>query len=175
MAGIQFEFSLTGDPVLKTLWRMSGSLDDLSPLMDRIGSALVSGAQERIARTNVTPDGQSWPQSHRAQEEGGPTLLDTGALVTGINHWAAPDQVVVGTNTPYAAVMQFGAERGAFGFLSGRTKPSEKRPRSQDYFTPLPWGDIPARPYIGISQEEEEEILGLTKQFFSSIVSGMAG
>lgn len=175
MTGSRFEFSLTGDPVLETLGRMADSLDDLTPLMDQIGAALVNSAAVRIRTTNETPEGTPRAQSQRARAEGGPTLHDSGALARGINHWAAPDHVMVGTNTAYAAVMQHGAEQGAFGFLSGRTKPSEKRPRSQDYFYMMPWGDIPARPFLGVSEEDEEEVLGLAKTFLAEVVSGLAG
>ena len=175
MPGIHLELSLTGDPVVRTLWRMADSLDDLTPLMDEIGRALVNSAQERIARTNTTPSGYSWPQSHRAIEEGGPTLYESGALADGINSRAAPDHVVVGTNTPYAAVMQFGAAKGAFGAAIGRTRPSDGRASSQDYFTPLPWGDIPERPYLGISAEDEDGIFGLARGFFADVANGLAG
>lgn len=174
MSGIQFEFSFNAVPVLKTLWRMAGAIDDLSPLMDNIGRELVTAAVGRIAVTNVAPDGVPWLQSKRALEEGGPTLHDSEGLVNSINHWAMPDHVLVGSNKPYAAVMQFGAEQGAFGAVMGR-RSTGKGAGKQDYFIPLPWGDIPARPYLGISPDSEEEIHSLTKDFFSSIVNGIAG
>ncbi len=174
MAGIRFEFSLNSDPVIRTLWRMAGSLDDLTPLMNDIGQALVNSGTERITSTNTDPDGHAWEPSKRVKEHGGKTLHLTGVLGYTLTHQAAADHVVVGSNLVYAAVMHEGAEQGAFGAAIGRTQPSEKRPRSQDYFTPLPWGDIPARPFLGVSDRDEEEILDRTKAFFASVVNGLA-
>ena len=45
--------------------------EDLTPLMDMIGSQLVTSAQRRISDTNTGPDGIPWPQSLRAKEAGG--------------------------------------------------------------------------------------------------------
>jgi len=44
----------------------------------------------------------------------------------------------------YAAVHQFGAAQGAFGNTSRGS--------------PIPWGDIPARPYLGLSDDDRQEI-----------------
>ena len=52
--------------------------------------------------------------------------------------------VEIGSNMPYSAVMQFGAKRGAFGQSSNGS--------------PIPWGDIPARPFLGISSQDELNI-----------------
>ncbi|WEI18197.1 phage virion morphogenesis protein [Acinetobacter proteolyticus] len=60
------------------------------------------------------------------------------------------DEAIVSNNLPYAAAMQFGIKQGE----SGRTKRGG----------PIPFGDIPARPFIGIDtdgnlqKEAEDEI-----------------
>ena len=51
-----------------------------------------------------------------------------------------------GSPMVYAAAMQFGAAQGAFG----RTRRNG----------PIPWGNIPARPFLGISADDETNILG---------------
>ena len=53
--------------------------------------------------------------------------------------------VIAGTNKVYAATHQFGAERGEFG--------ADRRGR------PIPWGDIPARPFLGVGDEQRGIIL----------------
>lgn len=173
MAGIQFTVSLDALAPLAGLSELGHSLTDLTNVMDSIGRELVNSASERIGTTNIGPDGQAWVPSHRVRETGGKTLLKSGLLQRSINSQAAPDHVIVGSNMVYAAVMHFGAEQGEFGAAMGRTEPSTKRPQSQSYFTPLPWGDIPARPYIGISEEDEMSIRDVVAVHISSIVGAL--
>lgn len=173
MAGIQFTVTLDALAPLAGLSELGHSLTDLTNVMDSIGRGLVNSARERIDTTNVGPDGQAWVPSKRVRESGGKTLFKSGMLLGDIVSQASPDQVIVGAITPYAAVMQFGAEQGEFGAAMGRTEPSPKRPKSQDYFTPLPWGDIPARPYIGISEEDELIIRDVVAVHISSIVGAL--
>ncbi|GHC22310.1 virion morphogenesis protein [Gemmobacter nanjingensis] len=149
------------------------ALSDMTVLMDNMGRVLVSSARSRIDTTNRAPDGSLWPQSQRAREHGGKTLYETGLLLGSINAWAGTDHVMVGSNAPYARIHQEGAEQGQFGARAGRTRPSTKRPKSQDYFFMLPWGDIPARPYIGLSQDDEATVVELAEAHFSDIVAGL--
>jgi len=53
----------------------------------------------------------------------------------------------VGSVLEYAAVQQFGAKKGAFG----RTRRG----------APIPWGDIPPRPFLGLSDADRRSILDL--------------
>lgn len=142
-------------------WAME-QLRDLTDLMDQIGRVLVAGANERIAVSNETPDGQPWAPSKRVREEGGKTLLLSSRLRESIKAQPASDHVVVGTNVPYAGVHQRGAKQGEFGTRSGWTRPSAKRPTSQFFLMHMPWGDITARPFIGVSEAERQDIEELT-------------
>ena len=56
------------------------------------------------------------------------------------------------TNVPYAAVHQFGARKGSFGSYSDTDK------NGHPFAGVSPWGDIPARPFIGLSADNEEDI-----------------
>jgi phage gpG-like protein len=62
--------------------------------------------------------------------------------------------VEVGSSLEYAAVQQLGARRGQFG----RTRRG----------APIPWGDIPARPYLGISQADSSAILDIISQYLGA-------
>ncbi|MGR3479362.1 phage virion morphogenesis protein [Salipiger marinus] len=157
------------------LARAAEGARDLTELMDQIGSVLVNGAVERIGQTNVAPSGTPWPKSLRAQlgggEDGepgagnaGPTLHDTGQLMRSITELPAPTQVTVGSNMIYAGVHQTGAT----------IRPKTKKALS---FT-LANGDavtvgsvtIPARPYLGISEEESADIEELSLQYFADLL-----
>ncbi|MCY1444758.1 Phage virion morphogenesis family protein [compost metagenome] len=56
-----------------------------------------------------------------------------------------------GSNRIYAAVHQFGALQGAFG-TSARG-------------VPLPWGDIPARPWLGMTDTDREAALDIVQDY----------
>lgn len=167
MSGARFEVAFD-DIGSKALAGLLDAAEDMTDFMDEVGRELVNGAIERIGITNVTPDGVAWQPSRRVEEHGGKTLLDTGTLMRSINAWAAPDHVVVGTNMPQAAVLQFGAVVGALGVWSGIDK------RGRQMTVAAPWGDIPARPYIGISPEEAETIEELGLARFERAVRGAA-
>ncbi len=173
MSGLSFTVTLYDAKPLAALAQVEDALDDLTVLFDGIGRALVNSAVERIIQTNTGPDGAAWEPSQRVKDHGGKTLHDTGELSRSITHLAGPDRVVVGTNRPYARAMQVGAERGEFGAAIGRTTPTAQRPWSQDYFTPLPWGDIPARPYLGISSDDLATIGDLVELHISQIVGAL--
>lgn len=167
MAGVQLSITLDDAAAMRALTALSAAAEDMTPLMEAIGRALVNGAVERIGTTNVSPDGSAWQPSRRASEDGGKTLHDSGALIQGINAWAAPDQVVVGTNVPYAAVHQMGAATGSLGVWVGEDK------RGRAMTVASPWGDIPARPYLGISDDEQLVISDLVRVHYASVIEAL--
>jgi phage gpG-like protein len=61
--------------------------------------------------------------------------------------------VSIGTNVIYAPTHQFGARQGQYGRYATRRRTS----------IPIPWGDVPARPFLGVSAEDERVILNLIK------------
>mgnify|MGYP006283574597 FL=1 len=74
-----------------------------------------------------------------------------GGLMGSISAKPMDDGVRIGTNKVYAAVHQFGAKKGAFGATSKGA--------------PIPWGDIPARPYLLIQDEDEARICRVLENF----------
>ncbi len=94
----------------------------------------------------------------------GQPLRDTGRLMNSITRKATGSEVRVGTNVVYAAVHHFGAKRGSFGTKEVTVKPHTRlinqvfgRPltkarkvnvRAHQRSMPMPWGDIPARPFM---------------------------
>ncbi|MFI0477406.1 phage virion morphogenesis protein [Paracoccus jiaweipingae] len=126
---------------------------DMTPLMEDIGLALETSARTRIAETNVSPDGVAWPKSFRVETaQGGKTLFDTGRLRDSITHIAGPGEVEIGTNLIYAAVHQFGATitaKSAGGLFFRLADGTEVLVGSVT---------IPARPYLGISAQDEQLI-----------------
>jgi len=115
---------------------------DMAPVMKRIGQALMEGSRERIL------SGRDWtgqpfaPNSPTtlARKKGKKPLIDTKSFVSGRLHYeASADSVTVGSSAVQAAVLQFGAKKGAFGATRRGGK--------------IPWGDIPARRYLPIRED----------------------
>jgi len=147
------------------------------PLLSAIGETLVDSTKRRF-QTSTDPEGKPWaPNSPVTIErhlgafkgsftkKGGlskkgaaraaakkPLIGETRALSSNIA-WQLEgnDTVVVGSPMIYAAVQQFGARKGEFG----RTKRG----------APIPWGNIPARPFLGLSHEDRDDISDLAANF----------
>jgi len=124
---------------LENLRRRSSNM---KPAMHTIGQALMEGSRERIL------SGRDWtgqpfaPNSPTtlARKKGKKPLIDTKSFVSGRLHYeASADSVTVGSSAVQAAVLQFGAKKGAFGATRRGAK--------------IPWGDIPARRYLPIRED----------------------
>ena len=81
-------------------------------------------------------------------------LVKQGFLRSLIFADADRSQARVGSNMEYSGVMQFGAARGAFGHSNGR---------------PVPWGNIPARPFLGLSDQDQRNILDMVDETLADI------
>ena len=122
--------------------------DDLSPLMRDIGEELLNSTRERF-RAEVAPDGSPWaplsPATRRRKRRNADKVLtESGDLGRYITVRATRDSVEIGSTRIYAGAHQFGTRRGQYGAdRAGR---------------PIPWGDIPARPFLGLSSDDLRRI-----------------
>ncbi|MFW5490423.1 MAG: phage virion morphogenesis protein [Desulfovibrio sp.] len=84
-----------------------------------------------------------------------------GGLVGSISARPLKNSVLIGTNKKYAPVHQFGAKRGSFGTFVVQV-PAHKRGghdvRAHQRRMKLPWGDISARPFLLIHEQDWERI-----------------
>jgi len=122
---------------------------DFTGLHKEIGEQIVSSTQERF-KTETSPDGEKWTGSIRARMEGGQTLSDTRRLRNSITCAARADRVEVGTNDKRASTHQDGAvikakRAKALKFRVGKRWAVKKEVR------------IPARPFLGISEDDDQE------------------
>ncbi len=118
------------------------------PMMS-IATAVRNDIQDRF-KTSTAPDGSPWaplsPVTRVRRRKGSDRpLLDTGTLRNSIQVLeVGRDSATVGTREKYAATHQYGAKKGQYG----------KTRRGG----PIPWGDVPARPFIGVSDDAMENI-----------------
>lgn len=158
MAGASFELSLQEDLAAR-FDRLAGMTGDLTPLMDEIGSALVQSTQLRF-ETGTAPDGSRWLPSARAEAEGGQTLVKDGHLKDSISHNADADGVEWGSSRKYAAIHQYGGDilpksGKALVFQAGSGVVFARKVT------------MPARPYLGLSVEDEQEIEAIAEDYMA--------
>jgi phage virion morphogenesis protein len=152
--------------------------DDTRGMFDAIGAALVVSTQRRFEEGKA-PDGSLWPPSLRALAEGGKTLVETARLMQSITHNAFQGSVEVGTNVLYAAIHQFGgtirqAERTQTIYrrydarsdtLSSRFVRRSRSNFAQDFTVAARDITIPARPFLGLDDDDETEIVRIAQDW----------
>jgi phage gpG-like protein len=150
------------------------------PILAQLGEILLDSTRKRFA-TSTAPDGTPWAPNSAAtmiawlQKKSGKfegrkrigdkdgyfhkkgdnkgrlalkgvaTVMDKRVLIgetTNLSRQIFPvvgdDYVQIGSDRPYAAMQQFGGSKSEFTHL---------------------WGDIPARPFMGISDQDKQNIL----------------
>lgn len=149
-----YTIELKADAVTGGLNRAAAALDDMTALMQDIGEILVASTKARFP-LGEAPDGSKWaansPVTLARKTGSRPLFGATGLLSSQIFHEAGSSQVEVGSNLVQAAMMQFGGTKAQFPHL---------------------WGDIPARPFLGISAEDEENILGAIGDYLAEAMTG---
>lgn len=141
------------DELTPRLRALAQRCDDLSPAMQDIGEAMIQITQAHF-KSGTSPDGVPWaPKSANTiarylsrgdRADSRPLHGPSGALRGTIAAQPTRTSVAWGSNMIYAAVMQLGAAKGAFGRTSRGAS--------------IPWGTIPARPFLGIGPKERSAI-----------------
>ncbi|SIP95980.1 phage virion morphogenesis protein [Bosea sp. TND4EK4] len=161
MSGIQLITRMDVSQAQSVFQRLSRAVSDTAPIMRAIGTGLVTSTQDRMDE-GVGPDGATWAPLNPVYAAGkkGPGILREramrGGLQSSITYRARNDQVAVGSNKIYAAIHQQGGvirPKGS-GRLVFRLGNRIVHARSVT---------IPARPYLGISNEDREMIIDVLK------------
>ncbi|HCT25284.1 MAG TPA: phage virion morphogenesis protein [Stenotrophomonas sp.] len=165
--------------------------DALQPMLDDIGEYLLRSTRDRAAR-QVSPDGAPWaplsPSYRRYKERkrpGVPMLrFDFHMLGDQLAHQVVGDTLLVGTNAPYGAIHQFGgainrpARSTQVYFRQGRdgevgTQFVKRRQSNFAQWVTLPAYTIgiPARPWLGLSTEDEQEVVLIASDHVAGLFS----
>ncbi|MCY4427386.1 MAG: phage virion morphogenesis protein [Halieaceae bacterium] len=155
---MKIDIELDNKRVLAAINRLIQASTDLTPAMRVIAGHLEAGV-ERAFATETAPDGKAWPALSEVTRERraakgkwpGKKLQVQTDLLGSITSDHSATEAVVGTNLVYATTHQFGANKGAFGITSRGA--------------PIPWGDIPARPFLGISADTETQVVDAIGDF----------
>lgn len=154
------------------LTQLMAATEDCRPAMESIAEYLVESTRRRFDK-GESPEGVRWAAKSPvtlarsiASGNGADTrpLHQSLTMVSTLFHSAGSDYVEVSSGVLQAAVMQFGAKKGQFGAYSGINK------KGHPYSGVAPWGDIPARPYLGLSQEDQGNIVTLLADYLTAAV-----
>lgn len=151
--------------VRRVIDRVVSLTQDKTPLMRTIGESMVTSTKRRF-ETGTGPDGKPWKPSYRAKtgKKGpGKTLVKSGRLLRSITFHAGKDSVVIGSNVVYSRIHQLG----------GTIKPKTKRGLSfkigKETIT-VGSVKMPARPYLGLNDQDRNIIRRRLVNFFSEVV-----
>lgn len=152
--------------VRDALKRLTAAARSPDQALRQIGELLVDSTKQRFGRS-VAPDGTPWAKNSettlmrylgkyttsfskrdgRMTSKGAvraagkkPLIGETGSLSSQIHYSVDGGVLSVGSSMIYGAVQQFGAKARQF---KGKA----------------PWGDIPDRPFLGISDQDSQNIL----------------
>lgn len=135
---------------------------DPQPLLQDIAFLGENSTRERF-RSQTGPDGERWKPSLRVQLSGGKTLTRDGHLGDSVGSYANQRSAVWGVNRIYAAIHQFG------GAIRAKTSRG-LRFRIGDRWSTKRQVSIPARPFLGISDGDRQDILDLVENHLAKLV-----
>ena len=134
--------------------RLQDELGDMTTFMEDLGEILVASTKARFAEGKA-PDGTAWapnsPVTLARKADSRPLFGNSGMLNSQIYALPGADSVQIASNLDYAAMMHFGGTKSVYDNL---------------------WGDIPARPFFGLSDEDKENIMGEINHWLSGAFYG---
>jgi phage virion morphogenesis protein len=142
---------------------------DLGPVLKDIGEDLVESTKQRFADSKG-PDGSVWPanssvtiarmvhsvkgtktkdgflskKGEQRWDSKKPLIGESRRLSEEIHYQLHGNTLEIGSNMEYAAMQQFGGKKSKFPHL---------------------WGDIPARPFLGLSAADKAGIVEMVSRY----------
>ena len=160
MAGARFD----GTAAIEHLSGLVDAINDPAPLLAELGEYGLRSTRARF-KTQTAPDGTAWaalqPWYQKEKRRNKNRILTLNGYLRGQMTWqlVGDRTVEIGSNLPYAAVHQFGAtiKPRAAKVLMFRGHVAKSV-------------TIPARPYLGLSDEDRSEIVGRTLEWLQRIM-----
>ncbi|HEY0200650.1 MAG TPA: phage virion morphogenesis protein [Burkholderiaceae bacterium] len=172
--GDMLTIELNNRSALDAIQALIQRASDMRPVLAEIGEDMAETTKQRFSSATA-PDGTAWaPNSavtlarygsmfasgkKAAQKVANkkPLTGETRSLGTTINYQVLDaHSVAIGSPMVYAATQQFGAQSGEFGFGIYKTRNGS---------FPIPWGDIPARPFLGSSEADKANVTRLVLDY----------
>lgn len=150
MTGISYKTTINDADMREKLAELIGRMENARGFYKNVGDHLLNSVGENF-ENETAPDGTRWKtlsavtRDLRARKYGNAPvtiLRASGALRGSINAAASDTDVRIGSALPYAAIHQLGGEAGRNRKVT-----------------------IPARPYLGLSSEDETEIFAIAEDW----------
>lgn len=148
MAGVRLKIEFDRTIVSSALQRAMEVLGDVRPLMADIGEQLLISHRERFA-SQESPTGNTWellsPRYRATKKKNQNRILTLEGLLGGtLRYSPSSDGLLFGTDRKYGAAHQFG----------------------------IPERGLPARPWLGVSDSDAEEIVAITQDHLNAALKG---
>lgn len=169
---IEFEIEVSDQQIATFFTQLRDRLGDMTPVMQDIGELMVDSTKLRFI-AGEDPDGKEWAAKSEATiaaykargdtPDFRPLFGPSRRLSSEISYRVGPggQSVEWGSSLIYAAVHQVGAAKGAFGETTRGAK--------------IPWGNIPARPFLGLSSDDEDKLKALLQEWLESAAAAAQG
>ena len=173
---------LTDRSGLDYLHALVSRAQDMRPVLMEIGEDMAETTKQRFSSASA-PDGTAWApnsaltlarySSNFARKKDGsltkgsaaklagkkPGTGETRMLAATINYQVqGTDSVGIGSPMVYAGTFNYGAQSGEFGFGMYSSRVGN---------FPIPWGNIPARPFLGASEADKTNIVQLVQDYLA--------
>lgn len=150
MAGVLIEQQVEGlQAVADRLNRLTTAQYD--ELLEQVGATVESQTRRRLSTEKEAPDGSPWAPlsdqwaAKKAEHSSGGMMEYQGQLMDSISYRVSGDEVAIGTGLVYGAIHQLGGEPVG-----------------------LP---IPARPYLGLSTDNANELNEVISAWLNQLLS----
>ena len=166
VADIKIELGNAG-PVTDALQRLLTAAGDLRPALKNVGEYEAQATKDRIV-AGVSPDGTPFAPLnplYAKVEKKGPGILRgaSGDLASIVYQLAGDAAVEIGNSVVYGAIHQFG------GVIKAKNAPALVFSLGGDLVA-VKSVTIPARPYLGVSKDDEAEILAIVADHLASAI-----
>jgi len=153
------------DAIRQRLSEIASRSVNLSPIMKAIGDRVVAQTRARFKSEGPSPDGAPWKKPVAPNPKRVRTLTVSGRLAGSIRYqMQGKNQVRIGTNVVYGAIHQLGGKTAAHVIRPVRAK-ALQTPFGLFKKVNHPGSNIPARPYLGLSRGNSDEILRMINEY----------
>ncbi|WP_339524236.1 phage virion morphogenesis protein [Pseudomonas sp. EL_65y_Pfl2_R96] len=187
MAGAMLDVVIDTTTIGKALGELSERLGDLTTPLNDIAEYLHQSTDDRFIK-QVAPDGSPWAPlapSTLARKKGGRILRNKGTLQDTMRHSVSGNELAFGTDRPYGAIHQDGGKvehaarsqqvyfrQGKEGSVGNRFVKKSKSNFAQWVTRGAHDTEIKARPYLGLSAEDDVELLAIIQDYLLMPLSG---
>jgi phage virion morphogenesis protein len=177
MSGAMIDVRIEDKEIRETLNLLGRRARNLKPAFSLIGEIVRTSIVRNFEKSGRPREWKGHSETtEKRRGKGAKILQDQGAAggLSGSIKWkASADKVKIGTNKVYGAVHQYGAKKGSFGIVAVNIQSHLRKAVSGKSYkvkahtrkVSLPWGDIPARPFLMVQDEDWTEILAALNDY----------